>query len=385
MSSEDSHAHSFPSNFLKWLRSWRSNTIVQLNPSPAQNESLTRQIEARTRDNMLKEINDWLELIERDSYLAPLHPVRDTAFLNERDSKHLYNLETIDDERLSIYCIAVHLLASCYTDLQCQITNLPGSLYISKTRPNFISSLRMHAQYRFSPCSGYHPRDSSPVSEWPIINTSPSPEERLLERLTQRREDVVRGRIETMQECISLNNNKARPSNLARYLPLRQSAQVDSVRTHRCCSAEQTQLSTDDELEEEPLLVSHFGSSQIMASPKFWFRQIRSRHDCNDDEPRGCDEDYSETRNSTIAVGRSKVGDLFYQKSGHSEDMVIVPCPLLKKRDQHRKWSLQPVIRLEPHPLFVQPIKGYETRRQRHRSGTRASRAELEASHHGVY
>jgi hypothetical protein len=100
---------------------------------------------------MQKEINGLLDMIERVGHLASSHFVCNSTGLMEEDSKRLYNPETSDDGRSSIYCIAVQILASCRTDLQYQITDLPASLYINRIEPNLIRGLRMHTEHPASP------------------------------------------------------------------------------------------------------------------------------------------------------------------------------------------------------------------------------------------
>ncbi|KAG4431110.1 hypothetical protein IFR05_013397 [Cadophora sp. M221] len=77
--------------------------------------------------------------------------------------------------------VAIQLLGACFTLPPDHILGIPSPNYtIDKTSarlpdPRMISSLRMHTQFRYSPGFGHQARNTSPVQAWPrsFVKTSP--------------------------------------------------------------------------------------------------------------------------------------------------------------------------------------------------------------------
>ena len=81
-------------------------------------------------------------------------------------SKNYLNNPNEPDELAHL--VAIQLLSSCFTLPPNSITSIPAPDF-AHTEPNLpdprlISSLRMHTQFRYSPCFGHQPRNSSPAS-----------------------------------------------------------------------------------------------------------------------------------------------------------------------------------------------------------------------------
>lgn len=89
-----------------------------------------------------------------DSYLADSNTVQDLAHL-----------------------VAIQLLGACFTLPPNYFPGMSPSNYVDLEtgssslipNPQMISSLRLHTHFRYSPCFGHQPRNSSPVSSWPSI------------------------------------------------------------------------------------------------------------------------------------------------------------------------------------------------------------------------
>ncbi|KAH7369502.1 hypothetical protein BKA65DRAFT_416470 [Rhexocercosporidium sp. MPI-PUGE-AT-0058] len=79
------------------------------------------------------------------------------------------------------HLVAIQLLGACFTLPPDRILGISSPNYtINKTsarlpEPRMISSLRMHTQFRYSPSFGHQARNTSPVQGWPksFVNTSP--------------------------------------------------------------------------------------------------------------------------------------------------------------------------------------------------------------------
>jgi len=73
------------------------------------------------------------------------------------------------------HMVAIQILSSCFTLPPDQVLGIPSPNYqtfdkAGATRipdPRMISSLRMHTQFRYSPCFGHQARNTSPVQVWP--------------------------------------------------------------------------------------------------------------------------------------------------------------------------------------------------------------------------
>jgi len=87
-----------------------------------------------------------------------------------------------------LYFVALQLLASCFTLRRASsANNFP--LCQQQNTIQFVTALRLHSQYRFSPAAGHHARDSSESSAWPGLYTGRSLEDELAESVSKRRRD----------------------------------------------------------------------------------------------------------------------------------------------------------------------------------------------------
>ncbi|KAF1988803.1 hypothetical protein K402DRAFT_419152 [Aulographum hederae CBS 113979] len=91
-------------------------------------------------------------------------------------------------DHAAIRVIAIGLLSSCYTSFQSPAyVSMPASIYLSPSPPPMITSLHMHAHYKYAPASGYHPRETSYAPIWPGLFNGPCLEERRADDISRRR------------------------------------------------------------------------------------------------------------------------------------------------------------------------------------------------------
>ncbi|OCK82003.1 hypothetical protein K432DRAFT_403323 [Lepidopterella palustris CBS 459.81] len=150
---------------------------------------------SKVADIILSGVADWLELNERDNGWAVRRrqlrrflptPNEIAAHLTSRPFTTSEAAESPEDSEVLLHLIAIQILASCFT-----LSHPPSAshmpLYLGKKGPELITSLRLHAQYRFSPAAGHHARNSSRESAWPGLFSGPSIEDRLADEVSRRR------------------------------------------------------------------------------------------------------------------------------------------------------------------------------------------------------
>jgi hypothetical protein len=354
-----------PPNVLGWSSCHSRDTILDFDNMPLDIQSLTAQTETKVHDAILKEINEWFELNEKDTHLSYSQYFHN---LGRRDGRNTLLPKHIAD--LTLEDVAIQLLASCFTEIQYHLgsTTLPTALYMSKTLPSIISSLKMHSHYRLSPASGYHPRDPSPAPAWPGLTTGPSPEERLAERVSRHRKlEMLKNspdRVESMQDFVDWSNTRlaedmCQPRRLpdqVAFIPNPPTAPMLPPQVTQDVEAEEA----EDELEEDDLVVKHFGA-RLKRSRSFWFGHLRparsSGTDESDDQP--IRESLAERRSAADLKRRRLMSVVLPTSATYTGN------PSTIRGRGKAKWDLKPVLRSEPHPLFIQPVKDYTIRRSK--------------------
>jgi hypothetical protein len=94
-----------------------------------------------------------------------------------------------------LHAIALQLLACCYTfpptSSACHVPRME-----QKTRPEIVTALGLHSQYRLEPAARHHARASSETALWPGLCTGPAPKDRLVEAVSlQRRSKCKSGYV----------------------------------------------------------------------------------------------------------------------------------------------------------------------------------------------
>ncbi|CAL3969635.1 unnamed protein product [Diplocarpon coronariae] len=267
----------------------------------------------------------WME--ERDGHPKPgfadkRRAVSDNYFCDPNSVHDLAHL------------IAIQLLGACFTLPPDHIFGIPSPHYALHTYarlpdPRMISSLRMHTQFRYTPSFGHQARNPSPVQAWPRHYGASSP-------------------------GLSYPATGIGESSAAVERPSRR-------RTVNTTDGSASGVSSESDKEATGLLaisatvgVDGYGSTRSAARNRTSKRPSNQR-----------------------PHGRS------YQRSSRSEWMLSFPeeASALQKRS---KYSLEPVLRSEPHHVFIQPVRELVVKRwsnfKRRLSGSLHSSLPMKAS-----
>ena len=229
-----------------------------------------------------------------------------------------------------ITMIVFQLLATCFTLPQglsaysSPSTSYKGEGYSDavSSNPRLVSSLKLHAQFRRSPTLGHHGRDVSVAQPWPNMYVGSSHEEHLARATSQRRKPRPGTGI---ADRVSGDGEGGFESE---HFP---SAEVNPPKLPRPCGSEES-------IDTRPNIPTY-----------------NRRRDRVFGRPRRF------VGTPPTELSRSAMTD--YESSvlrpGHHRALHI------DRRDDGRRWSLQPVLRSEAHPVFVQPVKEYVIRRWR--------------------
>ncbi|KAF2422419.1 hypothetical protein EJ08DRAFT_725958 [Tothia fuscella] len=369
---------------------WNTRRNDDPNHSPKSTASLSTPPESFATITILREIEDWLDLHDHDGLPASNRYNRSRikemdGEIQRRATTLLPDITTtLENSASIIHCIAIQLLASCYTTHQISLADstLPSALYTNRAKPPMISALRMHSQYRLSPSSGYHARDTSPAPAWPGLYTGPSPEERLAEALTKkRREEQSMNDQESMRESIERNCGKIYGfADGVAYQPRRLSQEVDLMEAGvvAACDGSASLEGEYHDMFNRPVklgegdsrniheVINVSDAPQIKARPDFWFRKTKNNTPNWPDKGVGEDYEMEEGHSSTSPIFNSptssrKASLSTWKGKGRSISPEKQHKPTQSKSG--RKWSLKPILKSEPHPLFVQPVKDYVIQR----------------------
>lgn len=214
--------------------------------------------------------------------------------------------------------ISVHLLASCFTLPQnIKSLTLPSGWYDQKSSTSdpwlntrLVSSLRQQTQWKHSPAFGHQARNNSAASLWPERDDALSREALIAERVSLNRR-------------LKLRHRGDRDANEGAYTKRRHQSEPtgnESKRRRFFLSCYRGRLRTSDST---------------------------SSHRCL----RGLSGPGSEPVSSH---GRIK------QKNALK---VMRGLRLRNVGNRGQRWSLEPFLRSESHPVFVQPVKEYVMRR----------------------
>ena len=263
-----------------------------------------------------------------DSYLTDPSPVQNLAFL-----------------------VAVQLLGACFTLPPDHVTRLTspnygmfdkdGSTYFPD--PRMISSLRMHTQFRFSPSFGHQARNTSPVQSWPWTHDGPSPNSSrpcigtptqtpvtaaVSESSTRRRR--VHRMLSVSDSTSSSSSFSSQPDDFSRSREthdqglravgsrLRRRRQIDDAKYGEAVS----QCLPGDGKRSSQHMTAKYPRYQPPTTPRAFTK-----------------EEETDTSQAHFGVHRSQ--------------------------SSRTNYSLQPMIRSEPHLVFVQPVRELVIKRWR--------------------
>lgn len=213
--------------------------------------------------------------------------------------------------------ISVQLLASCFTLPQnIKTLTLPSGWYDQKSSTSdprlntrLVSSLRQQTQWKHSPAFGHQARNNSAASLWPERDDTLSREALLAERVSLNRRLKLR--------------HRDRDANEGAYTERRRQSEP-----------------TGNEPKRRRFFLSCYRG-------RFRTSDSTSSHRCL----RGLSGPGSD---SVSSHGRVK------QKN---PPKVMRGLRLRNVANRGQRWSLEPFLRSENHPVFVQPVKEYVMRR----------------------
>ncbi|KAI9881196.1 MAG: hypothetical protein M1830_007174 [Pleopsidium flavum] len=315
--------------------------------------SIGKQFDIRVWEVIQKELMDWYQpnqLNHRRGYSTHLLPAEGCG--------QLASVTALDDPdriQVLITMVAVQLLATCFTlPPEPERCSLPSAFHynraykkVESSDPRLISSLKLHTQHRDAPAFGHNARNPSFALVWPDLCSEPSREERLAEEISKRRR-LRQTQIEGHNQEASRNSRRSRSERLsaemedytfaprARWRRYRSSTEVTSIRKAPF------QRPKIDRIFGHP---TRFGgeSTLPLQSPS---RTTRPRPSW-----------------SSSMVSIAGIRNRYHNSAEYT----------------HR-WSLQPILRFEAHPIFIQPVKDHVVRRWRAFKSRSTSRSSTSTS-----
>lgn len=214
------------------------------------------------------------------------------------------------------HMIAVQLLGACFTLPPGHILSIPSPhhaesdipAYGALGRPRMISSLRMHTHFRYSPSFGHQARNTSPVQAWPKSSGSASP-------------------------AAADTPSKQKPRS-------RRSSWFRNRHTRGGVNGSHSSLSSDGEHGKDSGSKKG-GRESSFRAPGNWKGMHEDMQPGYGEGPSSCAY-HVVTRRQNVSHSRD-----------HSQDEANVD--ISAPRDFN--YSLQPVLRSEPHHIFIQPVR----------------------------
>jgi hypothetical protein len=220
--------------------------------------------------------------------------------------------ETVHD---LAHLVAIQLLGACFTLPPDSIEGLPAPNYTTLDKkgptsfpdPRMISSLRMHTNFRYSPSFGHQPRNTSPVQVWPGHYDGPS-----------------------------RNSSSRSATTWAASPDIRTSGSLSKrPRVHRALHVTEGSDSIGsevDDFDQAAAKTANVQSVKITRLPKPKSRSSK-HHSSTEYEDKGGSDAYRGSQPS--------------------------------QQSPRRNYRLQPMIRSEPHHVYVQPVRELVVKRWR--------------------
>jgi hypothetical protein len=248
----------------------------------------------------------------------------------------------LDKQEALISLVAVQLLAACFTLPPEPIPgSLPSAFYYTRWKessppalsgpscnlpdPRLISCLGLHARYRHAPAAGHHARNPSVVPAWPDLYSGPSREERLADEVCKRRRLRLQAEVQTTGATTA-----AIGGGDYLFSPHLDGGGIGDGMT---TSAKKCRC-------QRGFLQKGVDSHGVMG----WYGRY-ARPASSHRTPR--------SSGSNSITNRTNEGNTKSKYVNH--------------------WSLRPVLRVEAHPVFIQPVKDLVMKRWRAIRSTFAS------------
>jgi hypothetical protein len=255
---------------------------------------------------------------------------------------YLTNPNTVHD---LAHLVAIQLLSSCFTLPPEHIIGLPSPNYgpLDKSTvstlpdPGMISSLRMHTHFRYSPSFGHEARNTSPVQLWSGSTDGPSP----------RPSTPPNASTGLPTPDIGTSGRTSRRPRLRRAL-----------HTTEVSTSEQSLDNESGEYTHPSCNRDDLGHSAA-ATALYHRRRI---HDPTSGRIKGSLRPGETTRRSADADRKSSRYRPSTSQDSSREDCNINTSGSYRGVQpsfppSKTNYRLQPVIRSEPHHVFVQPVK----------------------------
>jgi hypothetical protein len=291
--------------------------------SPAAKSHRLKKLQPRLKNEPSSRI--WMK--EIDERPKPVYGAQRRAV----SDSYLSDPSTIQD---LAHLVAIQLLGACFTLSPESIVGLPSPDYTSLDRssltrfpdPRMISSLRMHTNFRYSPSFGHQPRNTSPVEVWPGLYDGPS-----------RNPSPPAANTGVVTPNIGTSGSLPKRSRVRRALHVTEGSDSlgsDIGEFDSCCSKKD------------------LGPTVAKTA---WHRRQGSN-----------DVNYLSTRFPRLLSSTSRGSKQAPSTNGDDMDgsQVYRGVQTLKWPLQ-TNYRLQPMIRSEPHHVFVQPVKELVVKRWR--------------------
>lgn len=248
-----------------------------------------------------------------------------------------------NNENAIAHMVAVQLLGSCFTlPPDCIIDTLPPNYTTlekhglsSLPDPRMISSLRLHTQFRYSPCFGHEARNPSPIHSWPGVHSSVS-------------QSATDTGFETPHIRTSNDTQKHRRGR----------------RTRNVTDASMSECSMQGA--DGYISRRNTGDLDPAAATAAWYNHARN---IREQISRALTLPYlpSDARKIGSKNGSGESERLIPPRTTPNEEDIEFDEyePPEDARSSSRNYRLQPIIRSEPHHVFVQPVRELVVKRWR--------------------
>ncbi|APA14020.1 hypothetical protein sscle_12g087900 [Sclerotinia sclerotiorum 1980 UF-70] len=277
----------------------------------------------------------WLRGVTDDSrpHLKKRYPTMDDSnFGNSSDVQELAKV------------IAVQLLGSCFTLAPEYLLPLPSSPTSYNRKGDtklpdsrMISSLRMHTQFRYSPCFGHQARNASPIQPWDCggydgsstySSSPPGTSGVVTPQIITSEPTGKRSRLKKAQRALNVSEQSANDSNVGSH-------RSDYFMSGSSTFDDKAATSMGQKLRNGHAIECGKASNTLHVSGAD-SRRHKSRPPTTRDQPEAI---------PAAAADDANVDTLKSYRGLR---------PTLPPRTNYR---LQPVLRSEPHPVFVQPVR----------------------------
>ncbi|CAD6443155.1 bdcc9bbe-d7d1-4b57-bf5d-8cbe8a849b86-CDS [Sclerotinia trifoliorum] len=277
----------------------------------------------------------WLRGITGDSrphLKKRYHTMDDSNFRNSSDVQELAKV------------IAVQLLGSCFTLAPEYLLPLPSSPTSYNRKGDtklpdsrMISSLRMHTQFRYSPCFGHQARSTSPIQPWDCggydgssaySSSPPGTSGVVTPQIITSEPTRRRSRLKKAHRALHVSEQSANDCNFGSH-------RSDYFMSGSSTFDDNAAASMGQKLRNGHASECGKASNTLHVSGAD-SRRHKSRPSVTRDQPQA------------VQVAEADDANIDTMKTYRGVRPTLPP---------RTNYRLQPVLRSEPHPVFVQPVR----------------------------